>query len=328
MSMNTIALNHTAKCLFDFDDMVYLSNDKNIDKIFTIPEIKYYSDVKITTGTYEKNDVNLLVPNNEKNLNNIFKLKNIKTKKQLELKQGQVIISDKLAELSNTNVGDYISFTDSNGKTYKFKISDICENYVGHYIIMNKDTFINKVDKYSSNIVFYRLNDIKNDDMVSKKLFNNSNVMSVLSMNTTKIQVDNMLRILDSVVLILIFLSGGLSIVVLYNLSFINVSERRREIATLKVLGFTHKEVDNYINKETIILTVIGIVFGLIFGIFLSNIIISTVEISMVRFIHKINIFSYIYTSLFILLFTLVINISTHFSLKKIDMIESLKSVE
>ena len=152
--------------------------------------------------------------------------------------------------------------------------------------------------------------------------------MSIMSVSQTIKSVNNMLKSLNSVVLILIVLSGALSFVVLYNLSYINISERKREIATLKVLGFTDKEVDDYIVKETIILTIMGIVFGLIFGILLTNIIINTVEIEIVRFIHRIKISSYLITAFMIMLFTIIVSIIIHYALKKIDMIESLKSVE
>ena len=149
-----------------------------------------------------------------------------------------------------------------------------------------------------------------------------------MSVNQTIKGVNNMLKSLNNVVAILIFLSGALSFVVLYNLSYINITERKREIATLKVLGFTNKEVDDYIIKETIILTLLGIIFGLVFGIFLTNVILDTVEIEVVRFIHHIKFYSYIKTSLLVMLFTIIVSILIHFALKKIDMIESLKSVE
>ena len=149
-----------------------------------------------------------------------------------------------------------------------------------------------------------------------------------MSVNQTIKGVNNMLKSLNNVVAILIFLSGALSFVVLYNLSYINITERKREIATLKVLGFTNKEVDDYIIKETIILTLLGIIFGLVFGIFLTNVILDTVEIEVVRVIHHIKFYSYIKTSLLVMLFTIIVSILIHFALKKIDMIESLKSVE
>ena len=119
-----------------------------------------------------------------------------------------------------------------------------------------------------------------------------------------------------------------LSFVVLYNLSNININERKREIATLKVLGFYNNEVDNYITKENIILTIIGIALGLVLGSFLTNAVVSTVEIESARFIHQIKVASYIYSVLLSIMFTVIVNIITHFNLKKIDMIESLKSVE
>ena len=153
-------------------------------------------------------------------------------------------------------------------------------------------------------------------------------VMSIVSVDSTMSIIDDMLSSLNSVVVILIFLSGALSFVVLYNLSYINISERKREIATLKVLGFTDKEVDNYITKETIILTLIGIALGLISGIFLTYVIIDTVEIEMVRFLRNINVSSFVLTTFIVMLFTLIVNKIIHYALKKIDMIESLKSVE
>ena len=137
-----------------------------------------------------------------------------------------------------------------------------------------------------------------------------------------------MLGSLNKVVLILIILSCLLSFVVLYNLSNINMHERKREIATLKVLGFYDKEVDRYITSENIILTVIGIVLGLILGYFLAILVSKTVEIDRVRFIYGVKPLSFLYTTLLSILFTLIINFIAHFSLRKIDMIDSLKSVE
>ena len=137
-----------------------------------------------------------------------------------------------------------------------------------------------------------------------------------------------MLSSLDNVVIILIVLSGLLSFSVLYNLSYINISERKREIATLKVLGFYPKEVDNYIIKEMTIITIFGILFGLFIGTFVTYIIVDLIEMNLVQFIHVIRLNSYIYSFLLMSLFTIIVSIIIHFALKKIDMIESLKSVE
>ena len=191
-------------------------------------------------------------------------------------------------------------------------------------MIMDKYTYQNNISDYKINASYVNLKNKNEEETVMNSIMKDENVISVMSLKTTIENVNNMLKSLNSVVLILIVLSGALSFVILYNLSYINISERKRELATLKVLGFTDKEVDNYIVKETII----GIVLGLIFGIFLTNIIIDTIEISQVKFLHKINAISFVITALFILGFTLIVNVITHFALKKIDMIESLKSVE
>ena len=193
---------------------------------------------------------------------------------------------------------------------------------------MNKETYEKNFEEFKTNIVYLNIDDIKNEEKLSRELLKNDNVISIVSSNVTINGTKETFKSLDSVVLILIVLSGSLSFVVLYNLSNINISERKREIATLKVLGFTNKEVDNYINKESIILTILGIILGLIFGILLTKVIMKTIEINLLRFIVNINLSSFIITSSLIMIFTIIVNIIIHFSLKKVDMIESLKSVE
>ena len=315
--------------VFNFDNMVYLNEgvtDEQINTLFNNNHIKSTLNTNITTGTSNGYSVNILTVQDE--LNGILNLNDVKTKEKLELEDNKVIISDKLADLTNTKVNDKITFEDANGISYELTVSGICENYVGHYVFMNKDTYENNIGNYSTNVVFVKATDDKYEEEISRKLLDSEDVMTVISTESTIRMVDDMLGSLDSVVVLLIVLSACLSFVVLYNLSYINISERKREIATLKVLGFTNKEVDNYINKETIILTIIGIAFGLVFGVLLTNIIINTVEIEMVRFIRHINFLSFVGSALITIVFTLVVNLITHYSLKKIDMIESLKSVE
>lgn len=318
------------KEVFNFDEMVYLTDDDaNIDAIFDDEHIVSKLNTKMDTSMTSMNySINLFVPEYENNIKNILALKDVKTGKKLKLENNKVIITDKLAELENKKIGDKIKIISSDNKEYEFVISGICKNYVGHYVFMNKKTYEDNIGSYVTNIVYLNIDNLKNEEKLSKKLMENENVISIISVASTINNVDDMLNSLNSVVLILIVLSGALSFVVLYNLSYINISERKREIATLKVLGFTDKEVDNYITKETIILTLIGIILGLFFGIFLTNVIINTVEIEMVRFLHKIELFSFIITFVIVMSFTLIVNIIIHFALKKIDMIESLKSVE
>jgi len=167
---------------------------------------------------------------------------------------------------------------------------------------------------------------LKNE--IKTELMQDKIALNVLYMDDLISEAEDMLGSLNKVVYILIVLSMLLSFTVLYNLSNININERKREISTLKVLGFYNVEVDRYITSENLILTLIGIFLGLLSGYFLALKVIGTVEIEYVRFIYHIKPQSFIYTALLALGFTLIVNIIAHFNLKRIDMIDSLKSVE
>ena len=176
-------------------------------------------------------------------------------------------------------------------------------------------------------MLFRSISDIERNKL-SEDILNIVGVASVSMTADTMTAVEDMLGSLNYVVIILIVASALLAFVVLYNLANINIGERQREIATLKVLGFYDKEVDNYINKENIIFTVIGVLLGLVFGYFLTDMIVLSVEIDKLRFIRRILPLSYVYAAVITILFSLIVNYIIHFVLKKIDMIESLKSVE
>ena len=157
---------------------------------------------------------------------------------------------------------------------------------------------------------------------------NKTEVSSASRISTMMGSLDDTLKSLDYVVIILIVSAGLLAFVVLYNLANVNISERIRELATIKVLGFYDKEVYDYVTRETIILTIIGIILGLFGGYCLNYYLIGTCEINILRFSKIVNPISFVYATLITIVFTLIVNIFTYFALKKIDMIESLKSVE
>jgi len=165
-------------------------------------------------------------------------------------------------------------------------------------------------------------------DNLSEKLLNINGVASVSMISDMMNAIKDMLGSLNYVVIILIVASALLAFVVLYNLANINIGERQREIATLKVLGFYDKEVDNYINKENLVFTAFGVIIGLVFGYFLTDMIVASVEIDKLRFIRRILPQSYVFAAVITTIFSLTVNYIIHFVLKKIDMIESLKSVE
>ncbi len=317
--------------IFNYDALVYINNQKKIkDEAFENDQIKNFVKLQSLSANVKDTSVNLIISNNNEELSKFINLIDVKTKEKVSLKNDEAIITDKLSEITGLKQGDKIEILDADNNIYNLKITAVVENYFQHYIFINKDTYEKTGKTYKPNLVSLqtkKLNE-KQEKSLTKQLFSTSEILNVVYKRATKVEAANKLKSLNSVVVILIVLASMLSFVVLYNLSNININERKREIATLKVLGFYNNEVDNYITKENIILTLLGIVIGLIFGYFLTNAVVSTVEIESARFIHQIKVASYIYSVLLSIMFTVIVNIITHFNLKKIDMIESLKSVE
>lgn len=289
----------------------------------------------MTSGTVindkKREEVQIVVPENEEELKNVIKLKDIKSKDEVKLKDDEIMLTDKLAELIGAKPGDTIKLDGIEGKTKEIKISNIIENYISHYVYMSKELYNSLYgDNYSTNVLFVRDNDFskEQEEEIAKKLLESGKISGVTLNAQTIVSVDDMLGSLNYVVIILIVSAGLLAFVVLYNLANVNISERVREIATIKVLGFYDKEVYDYIARESTILTCIGIILGLVGGYFLNYYIIGTCEIDMLRFAKVINPLSYLYAILITIAFTIIVNLITYFALKKIDMISSLKSVE
>ena len=196
---------------------------------------------------------------------------------------------------------------------------------------MSKQTYENIYKKdYTANVLLTKNNNLTSEeqDELATEIMNQNEVASVSNISSMVEQIDDMMSLLNYVVVVLIVSAGLLAFVVLYNLSNVNISERIRELATIKVLGFYDKEVYKYVTRETVILTVIGIILGLIGGYFLNYYIMGTCEINILRFSKTINPISYVYAVIITVVFTVIVNIATYFALKKIDMIENLKSVE
>ncbi len=316
---------------FKYDATIYTNNLKlsEVQDITNNPQIKDYTLAEVITGNVGESNINMLITENQDQLSKIVNLYNEDNKK-ITLQKNEVIITDKLADNHNLTIGDQITVLDSDKKEYQFIISGIVKNYLGHYIYMSKETFENINEQYQPNIIYLNTPELSTTekDELSNELLAKDSVINVVHTSTLKDSVKDMLDSLNKVIVILVLLSALLSFVVLYNLSNINISERNREIATLKVLGFYDSEVDHYITKETIILTIIGIAIGLGLGIVLTNLTIGTVEMENYRFLRRINPLSFLYASIISSLFTIIVNYVTHFTLKKINMIESLKSIE
>ena len=228
-------------------------------------------------------------------------------------------------------MGDTVILENSDNIQAEVRVSGITENYIYHYAYLSKDTYQTLYGELANNNVIFLKASTEEavEEALAAKLLTYTDSVSGVSKNSTAMHMmDDTMKSLDSVVWILIISAGLLALVVLYNLSNVNISERIRELATIKVLGFYDREVYDYVSKETMILTIIGIIIGLVAGYFLNLFVIETCELDVIVFNKIVEPISYLYAAAITGGFAIIVNITIYFRLKKIDMIESLKSVE
>lgn len=278
----------------------------------------------------EQHEVTMITPDDFKSISKSISLIDLKTNNIIDnISDNSCIISEKTAKLLDIDVGDKISLLDNDNNKYDIKVSYIIKNYINQYLYINKNTYNNLFNNYKINSILISLKEEdKNSKEFDKKYISNGYALTIVDIDDIKSSMSDMLSSIDSIVAILIIAAASLAFVVLYNLSNINISERKREIATLKVLGFYPSEVDKYINRETVLLTILGIGIGLLFGSYLSHFIISTCEPDFIMFDRHVYTLSYFYSLFITVIFTIIVTIVTHFNLKKINMVTSLKNVE
>ena len=306
-----------------------INNLEGKDEITKVIENYMTSATALNRNVEE--DVQIIVPENKNSLDGVINLADARTKEKVTLNDNEICLTDKVAELLGVKAGDKIILQDNDENQKEVTISNVVENYVYHYVYMSKDLYQDLYgEDYKTNVLLVNDNNLteKQEETLATDIMNNNEVSSVSLISSAIESMDETMQSLNYVVVVLIVSAGLLAFVVLYNLSNVNISERIRELATIKVLGFYDREVYDYVTRETILLTLIGIVLGLIAGYFLNYFIIGTCEINMLRFNKTIEPLSYLYSILITIGFTLIVNIVTYFALKKIDMIESLKSVE
>lgn len=297
-------------------------------------QIAHCNRVQMTKISAPKGSSNisiyLFVPESLSEFARDVTLKNRITGETYELTDEGAAISEKTASLLGLKVGDMIPLKKGD-KEYKVRVAVITENYMSHYLYMTPRVYeqtFGEMPEYE-NIVFTMQEDCKDDlEMAGTRILANPGALSISYTSSLASQVDRMLSTLDAVILVLIVSAGMLAFVVLYNLNNINITERQRELATLKVLGFYDGEVSQYVLRENVILTVLGIMFGAVFGILIHRYVITTVEVDAVMFGRNIKLLSFLYSGILTSIFSIVVNGVMHFKLKTIDMVESLKSVE
>lgn len=281
-------------------------------------------------GSKEGMDVYLYVPESAKDLEDMVSFHERGSTEAQKLTDDGVIITEKVAKNNKLKKGDRIEFT-VDDILYSAPVAGVTENYVYHYIYMSPKLYQKTFDKaIEYNSVVGRTDNVEPSDKhkISEALLKNDKLTSVIFTDSIIKDFKNTIKSLNIVVYIMIAAAGALAFIVLYNLTNINISERVREIATIKVLGFFHREVNMYVIRENIVMTIMGIVLGLILGTFISRFMVTTIEMDMVMFGRELFASSYIMAALLTVLFTFLVNWIMTFKMKKIDMVDSLKSVE
>ena len=328
--------------LFKYDMSLVIQSDmtdkqiyelrKNLSDIDEINKYEFFSyengDIKVNNTTKE---ITIVVPENLKKMDKFIHLQDRKTQNPIELNNKGIVLTEKIARDLGVKAGDEIELINSDDKKAKIKVSHITENYISHYAYISPENYIKLFEK---DLDFNRLIGILNnpsvkiEDKLSKKLFDIDTIDGITFNTASKETFHNTIKNLNYVVLIMIISAGALAFVVLYNLTNVNISERIREIATIKVLGFYDKEVSAYIYRENIILTIIGTVVGLGLGTILHKFIMVTVEIQSMMFGRVIDISSYFIAAVLTIVLSLFVNLAMFYKLRNVKMVESLKSVD
>ena len=249
----------------------------------------------------------------------------------VSLSQEGAVITEKLADMLDVGVGDTITLVDGDNRRAEVTITDLTENYVFHYLYITEECYeslFGQASEINSLMVTYTDDTEANSDAVAEQLIPLSGVSSVSRIENTKNTFIEGMKGVDYAVVIITVSAAALAFVVLFNLTNINITERMRELATLKVLGFYTGELNAYIYRENIFLTIFGILLGLVLGKFLHQWLIITVEIDMVMFGRDAGVMSYVYAAVLTALFSFLVNVISRKKLKKIDMVESLKTVD
>lgn len=316
----------------DSDARNNLSDKISSDEYYksSLMDYAYTAEVKIP-GSSDDYSTEITVVNDTSAYMDYVTFRTRRSKKTIELDDSGVIISEKLAKDLNVKEGDNVLIHDEDNKQATVNVSGVMEMYINNYIFMTSEYYSQVFGYTPDNNRILGILTSDGDDIqsvIGDRYLTDNNVKSLTFVKANITRFENMIQSLDLVTWVLIISAGMLAFVVLYNLTNVNISERIREIATIKVLGFYDREVGEYVYRENIILTLIGGVFGLLLGMALHAYIMTTIELDGVMFGTKINISSFLISYGITILFSLLINIFMYPSLKKIPMVESLKSVE
>ncbi|MCR1899314.1 FtsX-like permease family protein [Irregularibacter muris] len=329
--------------IFIYDGQIMLDRDKDFpeERLKTIVSSRQEIERDMSTLTESVNaltpgssrtyEANLLVPEHPKALEEFFDLHERVSKEKVELKSDSAVITEKLSELLKVKVGDSFKYRDAHNNTYEIEVGAIVENYLSHYIYMTPeyyDEITLKNPQYNS--IVFNVQDMEelHHGQFKEGLMEHGEVLGVVFTEKIADEFGKVLKSLNFVVVLLAISAGALAFVVLFNLTNINITERIREIATIKVLGFRDKEVSSYVYRENIILTIIGTLVGLVLGFLFHRYVMTTMEVDAMMFGKNIHPISYGIAAILTMLFSILVNYFMYDKLKKVNMVESLKSVE
>ena len=322
--------------IFKYNDSIVLKNETqtisgDLKSLLTKEQIQNPLLIRqsaFTCGSGGKTlDAYLVVPESEETFTDYFSLKNTSNGTDIKLNDNGVIISQKLSEVYNIGEGDTIKLKDADNNSYTLPVAGVTENHLQNYIYMSKGLYSKVFGKPASYNMIVS-DETGNEKMLAEHLIESGLVVNVNFKDDILQQAIEGDKSLNDVVILLVCVAVLLAVIVLYNLTSINISERKREIATLKVLGFTDGETNEYIYREAFILTLISIGMGLILGTGVHRLVMGIIQQDTVEYFNIIKGLSFVWAFLIIMAVSVVMQIVTYFKLKQIDMIESLKSVE
>ena len=303
----------------------YLDGEEAVaDYMFTYQQMMDAS----TTGT--SYDVYLFAVDDVEEFGRFVDLRHRSDHSPVELDGSGVVIDEKLSELLGVSVGDTITL--EGDQRVEAVVADITENYVYHYVYLTRDLYTQLYgEDYQNNVMLLAYQDgmgVDVSNQTSETLMKMDGVASYSYIATIRDSFEDSMDAINYAVVIIIVAAAALAFVVLYNLTNINITERRSELATLKVLGFYDGETTAYVLRENVFLTIFGVILGLVLGRFLHSWMVLTVEVDLVMFGRTAPPYAYVLAAAMTALFSLIVNVAAHFRLKKIDMVESLKTVE
>ena len=292
----------------------------------------HYESVSLTAGANnDKQEITLLVPEQTSDLDEYLDLRDRKSGEKLGLDGDGAVISERLATLLGVGVGDEVEFTAADGSARTVRVSGVCEMYMGHFIVMSRGTYEGCYDKgFEANAAMVRLEDgsLSSVEEQAAGFMGLKAVKSVAQNTALQSQVDTVVVSLNKIMGILILVAGMLAVVIMYNLTNINVSERMRELSTIKVLGFHSNETTMYIYRETILLTALGLIAGWLLGVALHQYILNVVPPDNVMFNPELALIEFVVPAIVVGAIALALYFVELRRLSTVDMLEALKSVE